>query len=461
MLNRQASFRSSGSRVFTTRKGLNLPISGPPIHQIQPADAVTQVGVVATDFIGLKPSMAVKVGTDVRRGDLLFHDKRNPLVNFTAPIGGTVSSINRGARRSFQSLVIDIDKDDQVRKFPCFNDSDIKALSRADTIGNLLDSGAWTAFRTRPFSKIPDPKTSPSSIFITAIDTNPLAADPSTIIALREDDFYAGMAVLCALTAGDIHLCTSPNLGPFDLPSDKIKHAIFDGPHPAGLAGTHIHFIDPVSEQKSVWTIGYQDLIAIGSLFRNGELDSSRIISVAGPQVRAPRLVPTIVGANLNELLSCQLSEGENRIISGSVLSGRAIESPMQFLGRYDVQVSVIEEGRDRVFLHYLRAGSHSHSSLPIFVSSLRRKKFAMNSSTNGSERAMVPLGQFENLTPMDILPTQLLRSLVVGDTEMAQKLGCLELDEEDLSLFTYSCVGKYEYGPILRQNLTKIEAEG
>ena len=236
----------------------------------------------------------------------------------------------------------------------------------------------------------------------------------------------------------------------------------FPGKHPAGLAGTHIHFLDPVSDKKTVWTIGYQDVVAIGELFVNGVLDVTRVISIAGPQVKKPRLIKTVIGADINALVAGELNEGENRIISGPVLSGRKAAGPYAYLGRYHSQIVVLQEGRERQMMHYLRAGVEKHSVLNVFISKLTGKSaFDMTTTTNGSDRTMLPLGHFERLMPLDILPTQLLRSLVVGDTEQAQKLGALELDEEDLALMTYSCSGKFEYGPILRDCLTTIEKEG
>ncbi|MFY9334194.1 MAG: NADH:ubiquinone reductase (Na(+)-transporting) subunit A, partial [Porticoccaceae bacterium] len=242
---------------------------------------------------------------------------------------------------------------------------------------------------------------------------------------------------------------------------NRVQAHQFSGPHPAGLAGTHIHFIQPVSANKTVWTVGYQDVIAFGALFTNGVVDDSRVVALGGPQVNQPRLLKTRLGANLNQLVIGELKNDENRVISGSVLAGRKAAGEFAFLGRYHSQVSVIREGRERTFLHYLRAGFDNHSALPIFISRLSNKVFNMTSSTNGSERAMVPVGGYEDVTALDLLPIQLLRSLIVGDTEMAQKLGCLELDEEDVGLYTYVCVGKYEYGSILRDNLTRIEKEG
>ncbi len=238
--------------------------------------------------------------------------------------------------------------------------------------------------------------------------------------------------------------------------------AQFDGPHPAGLAGTHVHFLEGVSAQKTVWTIGYQDVIAIGRLFLDGRLYTERVVALSGPQVENPRLLRTRLGADLQALCAGQLKNGDNRIISGSVLGGRQVQGGTAYLGRYHNQVSVLLEGRHREFMGWFSPGFKKHSTLGIyFTSFFGTKPLPMTTNTNGSERAMVPVGTYEKVMPLDILPTQLLRALVVGDTTMAQALGCLELEEEDLALCSYVCPGKYEYGPILRDNLTRIEKEG
>ncbi|MDM3869919.1 Na(+)-translocating NADH-quinone reductase subunit A [Porticoccus sp. W117] len=445
------------------RRGLDLPIAGAPEQVIQDGPAAGSVAVIGFDYHGMKPTMAVKVGDKVKLGQVLFTDKKTPGVKYTAPAAGTVSAVNRGERRVLQSVVIDVEGDEEVT-FQQFDVAELGSLEREKVVETLVDSGQWQALRTRPYSKVPTLDAVPSSIFVTAIDTNPLAADPAVIIADRRDDFVNGLKVLTNLSGGKVHLCTA---GGVDVPGSDIPGVEahqFGGPHPAGLAGTHIHFVDPVGadHNKFVWTIGYQDVIAYGALFATGRIDTCRVVAVAGPQVNNPGLVRTRLGANTDELIAGNAKEGENRVISGSVLSGRKASGAFTYLGRYHNQVSVIEEGAIREVVRYLSPGVNRHSAMPIYLSSLSKgKKLHFTANVNGSERAMVPLGQYETVMPLDILPTQLLRALIVGDTDMAQKLGCLELDEEDLALCTYVCVGKYEYGPILRNNLTRIEKEG
>ena len=312
-----------------------------------------------------------------------------------------------------------------------------------------------------PFSKVPSVDSEPSAIFITAIDTNPLAVDPLKVIVGDEASFEDGISVLSKLTQGKVFLCKADGASISAPKFENLEVAEFSGKHPAGNPGTHIHFLNPVGANNQVWSIGYQDVIAIGKLFVTGKLYTDRVISLAGPQVQNPRLLKTRIGADLEQLTAGELLEGENRIISGSVWGGAQASGAFGYLGRIHNQVTVLKEGRERPLLHYLTPGANRQSILPIYLSAFKNKLFNFTTSTNGSERAMVPIGQYEKVMPLDILPTQLLRALAVGDTDMAQKLGCLELDEEDLALCTYVCAGKYEYGPILRDCLNTIEKEG
>lgn len=445
--------------MIKLKHGLDLPITGAPTQRIEAARPVRSVAVIGFDYHGMKPTMEVQVGDRVKLGQLLFTDKKTPGVRYTAPAAGVISAIHRGEKRVLQSVVIDIDGDEQ-ETFAQYAADQLEALSDEQVRENLQQSGLWTALRTRPFSKVPALDAVPSSIFVTAIDTHPLAADPAVIIGEYAADFENGLKVLGNL--GKVFLCKADGAS---LPGEKlakVQSEAFAGPHPAGLPGTHIHFLDPVSTSKSVWQIGYQDVIAVGKLFTTGQLFVERVVALGGPVVEQPRLLRTRLGANLEELTAGELKPGFNRVVSGSVFGGRTAQGAFAFLGRYHNQVSCLSEGNEREMMHYLRAGVNKHSVLNIFVSKLAGSKlFNFTTTTNGSPRAMVPVGNYEAVMPLDILPTQLLRYLIVGDTEMAQKLGCLELDEEDLALCTYVCAGKYEYGPILRDNLTRIEKEG
>ncbi|PQA48568.1 Na(+)-translocating NADH-quinone reductase subunit A [Amnimonas aquatica] len=444
--------------MIKIRRGLDLPLSGAPVQELGGSVPVRAVALLGADYPGLQPTMKVAEGDRVVAGQALFADKKNPEVVYTAPATGRVRAINRGARRVFLSLVIDIEPDSSESVvFTAHDRAGLAGLDAVKVGAQLIESGLWTALRTRPYSKVPVPGSTPSAIFVNAMDSNPLAADPAVVIGLDEQAFVDGLTVLSRLSpallvarAPDATFATGP-----------ARVESFSGPHPAGLVGTHIHFMHPVSATRTVWHLNYQDVMAIGRLFVTGRLDSSRVISLGGPVVRQPRLLRTLAGASLADLTAGQLQPGDNRVISGSVLSGRHGADSEAYLGRYHLQVSVLAEDRDRELLHYLRPGTHRSSVLNLYLGKFLRKSFDMTTSTNGSERAMVPVGTYEQVMPLDILPTQLLRSLIVGDTDQAQALGCLELDEEDLALCTYACPGKYEYGPILRDVLTRIEKEG
>ena len=447
--------------MIKLKRGLEIPISGKPRQEIMDAPASRSVALVGFDYVGMKPTMEVQVGDRVKLGQLLFTDKKTQGVRYTAPAAGTVSAINRGAKRVLQSVVIDVEGDDS-ESFPSYSAEAARDLDAAQVRECLVQSGQWTALRTRPFSKVPAIDAEAAAIFVTAIDTHPLAADPAVIIAEQGEAFALGQDLLARLTSGKLYVCHAPGA---ELPkggAGNIQFETFAGPHPAGLAGTHIHHLDPVGADKVVWTIGYQDVIAVGRLFLDGKLFTQRVVALGGPQVDEPRLLRTRVGADIQALCAGQLKEGNNRLISGSVLGGRRVQAGTSYLGRYHTQVSVLLEGTHRELLGWLSPGANKHSNLAIYLTKLMPGKLLdMTTNTNGSERAMVPVGSYEDVMPMDMLPTQLLRALIVGDTEMAQALGCLELEEEDLALCTYVCPGKYEYGPILRDNLTRIEKEG
>lgn len=447
--------------MFRIRKGLDLPISGVPEQHVTTGASIHHVAIVGDDYVGMRPAMLVQEGDRVIKGQALFEDKKNPGVMFTAPASGTVVAIHRGERRVLQSVVIQIEGDEK-REFARFDAADLATLSHDAVQTQLLESGLWTALRTRPYSKTPVPGTVPAAIFVTAIDTNPLSADPQPLILAERKAFDAGLTVLTRLTPGKVHVCQASGGKLGGHPQGQVAFNEFAGPHPAGLVGTHIHFLEPVSLTKQVWHLNYQDVIAIGKLFTTGELCAERIIAIGGPQATHPRLVRTLLGADLTALLAGETKEGENRIISGSVLSGRHATGPMAWLGRFHLQVSVVLEGREKELFGWVLPGAEKYSVTRTTLGHfLRRKLFNFSTSTNGGERAMVPIGNYERVMPLDILPTVLLRDLLAGDTDGAQALGCLELDEEDLALCTYVCPGKYEYGPVLREVLTRIEQEG
>jgi len=447
---------------FIIKKGLDLPITGGPKQIIEDGNKINSVAILGMDYVGMKPTMMVNEGDTVKLGQILFTDKKNPGVNFTSPGAGVVKSINRGAKRALQSVVIELKGSAQV-SFNKYNESELNNLTAEQVKENLLASGLWATIRTRPYGKTPAVDSKPSSIFVTAIDTRPLAADPAVVIRARSNDFNNGLAVIAKLSEGKTYVCKAS--GADIAVSNVATTTEFSGPHPAGLPSTHIHFIDPVNINKFVWHLDYQAVMTIGALFTTGKLNVERVVSLAGPTVKNPRLIRTRVGANINDLVAGELADDvESRVISGSVLYGHTAADWAAYLGCYSNQVSALQEGRARELFGWIVPGKDKYSALNVYTSSVDRKHnrlFPLTTDKNGSNRAIVPVGVYETVMPMDILPTPLLKSLVVGDSDQAQLLGCLELDEEDVSLFTFVDPGKHDFGPVLRANLTKIEKEG
>jgi len=457
--------------LHRVKKGLDLPITGEPVQRIEQAGPVTKVAITAQDYIGLKPTMFVEEGDEVRRGQSLMEDKKNPGVVYTAPGAGRVVGVNRGKKRALLSVVIELNErertgqpsDEDFVTFESYKRGDASTLTRDDIQALMVESGMWTCLRTRPFSKVPAPGNSPDAIFVTAVDSNPLAADVDVVMQGSEDDFRLGLNCVAKLTSGTTFVCVAPDSKVPVSTQKGIRYEEFTGKHPCGTVGYHIHTLRPVNREREVWHLHYQDVIALGRLFRTGRLDVERVVSLAGPQVKNPRLLRTRWGASLEELCADELKEGENRTISGSVWSGRtAVGGSVGYLGRFSLQVTVLREGRERELVGWLTPGLNNFSTLNIYLSRLfRNKKFDFTTTTNGSERAMVPIGTYETVMPFDLMPTFLLRALAANDVEKAEELGVMELDEEDLALCTFVCPGKYEYGPLLRTMLTDIEKEG
>lgn len=457
--------------LHKARRGLRLPIAGEPTQQVESSKSPRSVALLGRDYIGMRPTMEVKVGETVRRGQLLFEDKKMPGVRFTAPAAGKVTAINRGDKRVFLSVVIELSRAEMEGRtgagdevsYSSFTSRHPSSLSEEQVKELLIESGVWTALRARPYGKVANPEEGPHSIFVTATDSNPLAPDSLALLGGNETLFQTGLTVLSRLTDGPVFVCADPEV-PIDVPADaNVRLETFSGPHPAGTVGFHIHTLDPVDRNKVVWHAGFQDVIAIGALFQEGRQRVERIVSLAGPMVRRPRLVRTRLGASVDDLVADELETGDARVISGSVLSGRtAMGEELGYLGRYDQQISVLAEDRTREFLGWLTPGLNKFSVINTFVSSwLPKRRYSFTTTTNGSQRNIVPIGIYEKVMPMDLSTTVLLKSLIMNDVETAERLGCLELVEEDLALCTYVCPGKNDYGPHLREVLTTLEKEG
>jgi len=445
--------------MIKIKKGLDLPISGVPAQKIFNAPAVTEVALTGPDYVGMKPTMFVKVGDKVKVGDPIFEDKKTPGVLFTSPAHGTVKAINRGERRVLQNVVISVEGEEQ-KAFDSYLSKEAGEYEGKEIEALMVEAGLWPAFRTRPFSRSPELGSQPSSIFVSLMDTNPLAADQEVILAEYEEAFKTGVEALTKL-APKVFVTKRKGAKTPSVAGEKVIEEEFSGPHPAGLVGTHIHHLDPVSLNKKVWHIGLQDVIALGHLLSTGKVFIERVVALAGPKATNPRLLRTRLGACMKQITAAEVATGPVRIISGSILSGRKMDDTFCFLGRFHTQVSVIEENSDREFLGWQGPGYDKYSIKNCYAGKFKNKVFDFHTNTYGSRRAIVPVGMFEAVMPLDILPTQLIKALKTKDADLATALGCLELDEEDLALCTFASPGKDDFGPALRETLTTIEKEG
>ena len=439
--------------MIKTNKGLDLPISGSPSMDLDSSTAINSAAILGADYVGLKPTMMVDEGDSVQSGQKIFENKKNPGTFVTSHLSGVVASINRGEKRRFISLVIEEDASIDPIEFNFENYN--------HHIDFLVDTGALSYFRTRPYNRMPIPSVLPSAIFINACDTNPLSVDPYLLMELGEDQdlFNLGLNFITSIDPSIKVFCSYQNKN-FDQSVAGVTYTRFKGPHPAGLVGSHIHFLYPVGQNRSVWNISWQEVISIGYIIENKILRSEKLISFGGPNVHDPKILKLKYGSNLSEATAGKVLDN-SRIISGSVLNGHTAENIMNYLGAFDNQVSVLPNESNDILFNWAMPGSKLHSMLPAFISSwIKPKEFNFNVSMNGGNRAIVPISSYQEIMPLNILTTQLLKCLVTFDIELGEKLGVLELAPEDLALASYVCPSKYDYQSILNSNLEKMYEE-
>jgi Na+-transporting NADH:ubiquinone oxidoreductase subunit A len=447
--------------VIKIRRGLDLPIHGAAdgATVVERLD-IEHVGLVPGESVGMKCRPLVEVGAKVEIGSPLYVDRRDPDVVHTSPASGTVTAIHRGERRVVQSIVIRRDGKNSAVAF------DVPRLEKADGAAvrqALLGSGLWGALRQRPFDVVPRHDAVPGAIVVTAIDTRPLAPTPRSVLAGREAAFRAGLEALRRLTSGTTYLCVRAGEDWSALGASGVEVAAFDGPHPAGTPGLHIHKLHPVGAKRTAWHVGYQDVADIGQFFTTGRVPSERVVAIVGPAATAPRLVRTRRGASMAELLANESSARDLRAISGSVFEGRetAPGTPFGFLGRFANQVTLLENETSRRLISWALPldGRYTHTNT--LWDKFVRRRLVFDTDTNGSLRAFVPIGQYESVMPFDVLPTQLVKALATGDVVLAEKLGVLEFAEEDIALCEYVDNSKQPLTAMLREMLDRIEKEG
>ncbi len=447
------------SKVIKIKKGLDIPLSGAAEKIYITAEPSRTYAVKPPDFQGVTPKLAVHVDDPVKAGTTLFFDKHNPDLKFSSPVSGKVKIVNRGERRKILEIVIEPDSE---ITYEDFGSADPLTMNREDIIKKLLECGLWPAIRQRPYARIANPGKLPKSIFIPGFDTAPLAADKDFIVKGNREEFQAGINALSRLTEGKIHLCLNGRYPADEVftKAQKVEFHYFQGPHPAGNPGVHIHYIDPINKGETVWYVQPQEVIMLGRFFMTGKYDVSRILALTGSEVKKPVYYKYISGASIEPFIKDNIASEEVRLISGNVLTGTRI-TKIGHVGFYDSQITVIPEGNKFEFIGWALPGLKKFSVSRTFFSwMMPRKKFVHDTNLHGGERAFVMTGEYEKVLPMSIYPVQLLKSIIVEDIEQMEKLGIYEVAEEDFALCEYVCTSKIDSQELIRKGLDLMYSE-
>ena len=434
-------------------KGLNLPLIQGISGKIEDFRS-NSFGIISDDFIRLKPKFVKNPGDKIIPGDILFYDSTNRGTKFVSFVHGEVSEIVRGEKRKFLGYCFK--GEPEIYKF----NKDLSSIkltkdNRNEIIDAIIDAGLWVSFRQRPFDKIANPDIIPDKIFAICLDSRPYSADVKMVIRDNEEYLKEGLKVLVSLSKSEIYLIKKSDTS-LTIDIENIKIFNVDGYHPIGLIGTHINRLYPLNRKRKIWYIDLQDIICIGKLFKENVVDNRKVCSLAGESIQ-PKLYRMFDYSSISPLIKV---ENDKRIIAGSPLYGRKIEKNLNYINRYINIISIIKEAHDRRFIGWLMPGKHRFSVKNVFLSKLLKTNIFFDTSLNGSFRPMIPVGSYEKVSLLDTPITQFLRSLLVGDLEMAEKLGILDFGEEDMSVFTFVCVGKYDYSIYLRKLLDEIEGE-
>ncbi|MEC8739180.1 MAG: Na(+)-translocating NADH-quinone reductase subunit A [Bacteroidota bacterium] len=446
------------SQVIKIKRGKDLKLAGKASQETQKIQSKTYA-VKPQEYPYVWPKLNVKVGDEVKAGTSLFYDKTLNKVQFCAPVSGEVVEINRGERRVVQEIVILADSKIQYENFEVksFESFDKEQIQEA-----LLAGGLWPTLVQRPFGTLANYDESPKAIFIAGFDSAPLAADYTFVLKEQKQDLQAGIQALSKLTEGKLHLNIHQSQASEDVfQLEGVQKNVFSGMHPSGLLGIQINHIDPINKGEVVWTIQATDVAKIGRFFLTGNYRAEKTFALAGSQIKNPIYCHALEGVSLKEILESNLKEGESRIIEGNVLTGRQIQVG-SFLGAKTNEISVIPEGKEYEFLGWLfpsYARPSLSKSMPNYW--LERKTYQVNTNTHGEERAFVVSGEYEKVLPMDIMPVQLLKSILAQDIESMENLGILEILPEDLALCEFVCSSKIEVQKIVNQGIELMLQEG
>ncbi|MFJ1435058.1 Na(+)-translocating NADH-quinone reductase subunit A [Capnocytophaga canimorsus] len=447
------------SNDIRIRKGLDIHLEGEAEKITRQLPLAKMYGLKPSDFHSVVPKLIAKEGTEVKAGEAVFHDKKDERVLFPSPVSGKIAEIVRGERRKILEIKI---LPDIEQVFKDFGSKDPAKMSAEQIKDFLLSTGAWTFIKQRPYDIIAGADTTPKAIFVSACKTNPLAPDYDYVLKGKEKQLQTALTALAKLTTGKVHVSVFKNssLSPFRNLKDIVLHNV-SGPHPAGNVSTQIAKIDPINKGEVVWVVTPQDLVVMGELFLTGKLNLTRTLALTGACVEKPQYVSVIAGAQVDSVVSGNLKKEKSRVISGDVLTGKKV-SEDGFLGYYDDQVTAIPEGDDYEFFGWNKPVFNKVSTTRAMTFSWLnpKKKYNLNTNTNGEHRAFVMTGMYEEVFPLDIYPMQLLKACLYKDLDELENLGAYEVAPEDFALTEFVCVSKQPHQKIIREGLDLMMQE-
>ncbi|UII32679.1 Na(+)-translocating NADH-quinone reductase subunit A [Fulvivirga ulvae] len=450
------------SKFIKLKKGFDINLAGKAEKKIVEVEQPETFAYKPSSFHGiLRPKLKVKEGDTVKAGTPILFDKKNDKVLHVAPVSGEIVEIRRGEKRKLLEVVILADKTIEYEAFEKHTVSDINGLSRENIVDQMLGGGVWPNLVQRPYGVIADPSETPKSIFISAFDTHPLAPDYDLIFKGQEQYFQAGIDILKKLTPGAVHVNVNADaeVSPMFAHIKNVELNKFSGPHPAGNVGVQIHHLDPINKGDVVWTINPFGVIQIGKLFLEGKYDASRIIAVAGSEVKSPQYYKTYTGASIKRFVEGNLKNDHVRFVSGNALTGRRVAADGH-LGFFDNLLTVLPEGDKYELFGWIKPTTQKLSfqrAFGLFSFLFPNKEYALDTNVKGEPRAFVQTGIFEKVTPMDILPTYLLKAILAEDFDDMESLGIYEIIEEDLALCEFIDVSKHDIQDIVREGLDLI----
>jgi Na+-transporting NADH:ubiquinone oxidoreductase subunit A len=442
------------SNDIRIKKGLDIKLKGTAEKAKENAIISNFYTIRPEDFHNVIPKLIAKEGSRIKAGQSVFYDKSNEAVKFVSPVSGEIIEISRGEKRKILAIKIQADKEQTYQDNGALN---VESASAEDIKSKLLTSGCWPFIKQRPYDVIANPDKSPKAIFISGFASAPLAANLNFTLQEKETELQAALTALSKLTEGEVHVSVGKHgNSPFESLKDITLHNV-SGPHPSGNVGTQINKIDPVNKGEVVWTINAQDLVIIGELLLTGKFNAERIVALVGSSVEKPRYLVTKIGSEVATMIYDHgiAKDANARIISGNVLSGKHIQ-PDGYLDYYSNVISIIPEGDDYEFFGWTTPvfNKVSTSRALTFSWMLPKKKFDLNTNTNGEHRAFVVTGVYEEVFPLDIFPMQILKSCLYNDLDEMEALGMYEVAPEDFALTEFVCVSKQPHQEIIRKGL-------